>query len=79
MPIFEYHCHTCQERVELLIRSTGVQPVCPTCGNPLSDKLFSVPNVLTGRSQPPARPTCCGREEQCDEPACAHQDGCRYG
>ena len=78
MPIYEYHCATCDERVAVLVRSSASAPSCPDCGNPLTDKLFSVPNLLSGRTQRPAGHTCCGREERCDTPHCAGEGECRH-
>jgi len=76
MPIYEYRCAACGEQVEILIRSGGIAPDCPACGSPLTDKLFSVPNVLSGQTQRPAGRTCCGMEERCDAPPCSEGGGC---
>ena len=70
MPIYEYRCSTCGERVEVLVRSAATAPACPRCGGPLTDKLFSVPNILSAETRRPAGHTCCDRDEQCDESAC---------
>jgi putative FmdB family regulatory protein len=78
MPIFEYHCRTCGERVEVLVRSSASKPHCPDCGNPLTDKLFSVPNVLSERTRRPAGHTCCGQEERCESPPCSQGGECRH-
>ena len=44
MPIYEYRCSNCGERVEVLVRSeTSAPPTCPNCGSTLLDKLLSVP------------------------------------
>jgi putative FmdB family regulatory protein len=79
MPIYEYRCGTCGRRVEVLVRSSATKPLCPNCGSQLTDKLFSVPNVLSERARRPAGHTCCGQEERCDAPPCASGDGCRHG
>ena len=70
MPIYEYLCGNCGERVEVLIRSpgggqetlpnTGGAPSCPQCGRPLLEKLFSAPNVISRWGQPSGGGTCCG-------------------
>jgi putative FmdB family regulatory protein len=78
MPIYEYHCSTCDQVVELLVRSSDSTPHCPNCRRPLTDKLFSTPNILTGRTQRPPGKTCCGREERCETPGCAGDGGCRH-
>jgi len=62
MPIYEYLCGNCGERVEVLIRpsaalrqgsgqgsGSGGAPCCPECGSSLSEKLFSAPNVISAR------------------------------
>ena len=76
MPIYEYRCGVCSQRVEVLVRSDGSQPACPDCGSVLSDKLFSVPNILSGRSKRPPVQTCCGQQERCDSPQCSYGDEC---
>ncbi len=42
MPLYEYHCQTCQSDFELLIRGSE-RPVCPDCGGGRLSKQFSVP------------------------------------
>jgi len=78
MPIYEYRCDVCGQRVEVLVRSSAAQATCPDCGSRLSDKLFSVPNVLSRQTRRPAGQTCCGQEERCDAPPCSHGGGCRH-
>ncbi len=77
MPIYEYHCAACGERVEVLLRSTTTTPVCPECGGPLTDKLFSTPHVLSNQSRRPVGHTCCGRDERCQAPPCSDGNACR--
>ena len=93
MPIYEYRCGNCGERVEVLVRpSTPRQarddagsghrpgsgaPSCPECGSPLSEKLLSVPNVISRWGQPSGGGTCCGREERCAAPPCSTGETCR--
>jgi len=77
MPIYEYLCGDCGERVEVLVRSGSDAPCCPECGNPLSEKLFSVPNVISRWGQPSGDGTCCGREERCAAPPCSTGEVCR--
>jgi putative FmdB family regulatory protein len=79
MPIYEYRCGTCGRRVEVLVRSSATKSLCPNCGSQLTDKLFSVPYVLSGRARRPAGHTCCGQEERCDANPCSCGDGCRHG
>jgi putative FmdB family regulatory protein len=85
MPIYEYLCKNCGERVEVLIRpSTGSghgsgsgAPSCPQCGSPTLEKLFSAPNVISRWGQPSGGGTCCGREERCAAPPCSTGETCR--
>ena len=40
MPLYEYRCKNCRERVEVLVRSeTSTPPTCPNCSSPLLEKL----------------------------------------
>jgi putative FmdB family regulatory protein len=77
MPIYEYRCGTCGDRVEVLARSSSATSPCPQCGSPLTAKLFSVPHVLNSETRRPAGQTCCGQEERCDAPPCSGGIGCR--
>lgn len=76
MPIYEYRCGACDDKVAVLVRSSVAKPLCPDCGNPLTDKVFSVPNLLTGRTSRHAGHTCCGQEERCDSPPCSEGGPC---
>ena len=77
MPIYEYRCQNCGEKVEVLVRmGTSTPPACPNCGNPLLEKLFSAPYVMRGGGRP-AGLTCCGREERCEAPPCSTDGLCR--
>lgn len=78
MPIYEYRCTGCGNRVEILVRSSASTPHCPDCGSVLVEKLFSVPNVLKMVDRRPAGHTCCGREERCDTPSCSTRGECRH-
>jgi putative FmdB family regulatory protein len=92
MPIYEYLCRNCGERVEVLVRPStlrqaqdtagsghrsGSAPSCPQCGSPLLEKLFSAPNVISRWGQPAGDGTCCGREERCAAPPCSTGEVCR--
>lgn len=79
MPIYEYHCAECGGRVEVLVRSHTTTPICPQCGSPLTDKLFSAPHVLSSESRRLAGHTCCGREERCGTPPCSDGGSCHRG
>jgi len=76
MPIYEYRCANCGGRVEVLVRSRTATPSCPTCGSPLTEKLFSASHVLSSESPRQPGHTCCGREERCDTPPCSGGGPC---
>jgi len=94
MPIYEYLCKNCGDRVEVLIRPSTLRqaqddagsghrsgsgaPSCPQCGSPLLEKLFSAPNVISRWGQPSGDGTCCGREERCAAPPCSTGETCRH-
>ena len=56
MPIYEYDCSDCGERVELLIRNQEETPVCPECGGTRLEKAFSVFAARSGRAGGDAPP-----------------------
>lgn len=69
MPVFEYVCHDCHEKFEMLVRSSASAPaLCPSCGGENTLKLFSTFAVRAGASKGPSaapQPTssgggCCG-------------------
>jgi putative FmdB family regulatory protein len=78
MPIYEYQCHSCRGRVEVLVRSGDQTPSCPTCGAPLTERLFSVPYVSKGLADRTSGRTCCGQAERCDAPPCSAEGVCRH-
>ena len=54
MPIYEYHCQDCQERVSVLIRSfseaENSEAVCPSCGKKNLKRLISNFAIARGRT-----------------------------
>jgi len=77
MPIYEYRCASCGEQTEVLVRSGGTAPLCPHCGSPLLEKLFSAPYVMSGQTTRAKGRTCCGQEERCATPPCSMDQGCK--
>ncbi|MEW6567639.1 MAG: zinc ribbon domain-containing protein [Chloroflexota bacterium] len=77
MPLYEYHCQTCDKRVEVLVLSPAREARCPDCGGPLGERLVSVPYVARRSGQDFAGLTCCGREDRCDVPPCEDSGVCR--
>jgi putative FmdB family regulatory protein len=77
MPIYEYHCVTCDERFEELVRGPDAPVECSCCGGAEVERLISVFAGVGGTaaaSQPdysrlaqrPAGGGCCGG-------ACGHR------
>ena len=69
MPLFDFHCTSCDRVFELLVRGTA--PVsCPDCGDAKVERLQSMPArpasrhgealPLARRSGPPEGGGCCG-------------------
>jgi putative FmdB family regulatory protein len=77
MPLYEYHCPSCDKRVEVLLPSASSEARCPECGGPLGRRLPSVPYIARGSGQRPGGSTCCGREDRCDLPPCEGDGACR--
>lgn len=72
MPIYEYLCPDCKEKVEIFAsiseKEKGLKPVCPRCGNKKMIQVFG--NFAIGSSggsgggpvcPPTAGPGCCSR------------------
>lgn len=75
MPIYEYRCQSCGEHVELLVRSGGKEPRCPSCGSTLLDKLFSAAYMIGVNSRPENR-SWCGQGEHCEAQSCPMAESC---
>lgn len=68
MPLFDFHCTSCDRVFELLVRSDA--PVaCPDCGDAAVERLQPMPARPAGRhgealpvykSGPPNGGSCCG-------------------
>lgn len=72
MPIYEYACLDCQEKVEIIMsfseKERGVKPLCPKCGGTKMAQVFGSfavrgtsrsPNINFGGCDPSAGPGCC--------------------
>ena len=53
MPIYEYHCKTCENQFEVLTGMTEKDDslICPRCGSDRVDKLISTVSVVRSPSQ----------------------------
>jgi len=65
MPIYEFHCDSCEHDSEVLVRSTDWKGTkCPHCGSPRLTKKFSTfASAVAGQEAAPActsQPRSCG-------------------
>ncbi len=79
MPIYEFRCQNCGTLFEVLVRSSGDDVACPSCGATLLEKQVSAPALVSMGTQREAGRTCCGREERCERPPCSDGGSCRRG
>lgn len=77
MPVYEYRCRGCGERVEVRITGASDRVLCPECGGELLDRLISVPHIVRSARDHDRQRTCCGREERCASPPCEDGGECR--
>ncbi len=52
MPMFDYHCRSCNHEFEELVDSSAVSDeniVCPVCDSNNSERLLSAPAISTGQ------------------------------
>lgn len=77
MPVYEYKCRECGKVSEYrMTTQTESKPLsCTSCGSLKLERLISIPNISTGRSNPPGH-TCCGRTERCEKPPCSDGGYC---
>ena len=75
MPIYQYKCRECGGISEhrVMTQSEKKPLSCTSCGSQNIDRIFSAPNISTGRSEPSGN-TCCGRAERCSDEGhcCGH-------
>ncbi len=65
MPIYEFHCRSCGDRFETLVRNSRESITCNHCGGNDLQKLISAHAVGSG-----APDTACGAAPCAPEPAC---------
>jgi putative FmdB family regulatory protein len=64
MPIYEFHCESCERDSEVLVRSAEWKGTrCPHCGSVKLQKKFST-FAATGGNEPPS-PACTGQPSSC--------------
>jgi putative FmdB family regulatory protein len=69
MPLYEFECKSCDNLVEVLVRSQDDVAECPTCGETELQRVLSVPaspSVKSGKSSLPV----AGAGESCGAPRC---------
>ena len=70
MPLYEYSCQTCSQKIEILVRGDE-KPECPHCKSTKLTKLLSVVSGhVAGGSGDSAAAEGCGRP-QCGMSGCA--------
>jgi putative FmdB family regulatory protein len=61
MPLFEYTCQDCGSRFEKLVRKTGDEVACPSCGTArVARELSTFAAHANGRSKDSAPALPCG-------------------
>lgn len=75
MPLYEYHCSTCESTVELLQRSPNEKPECPSCHSHEMEKLLSVTAAPAIKGGGGSLPMASG--ESCGAPRCCG-GGCNF-
>lgn len=71
MPMYEYTCKQCEERFEVLVRSSGsAAPICPSCGGEVSRQFSTFATVGSEKSvglpMASGGGGCCGGGCACD-------------
>ena len=71
MPVYEYICSLCKEKVEITAsvaeKAKGLKPICPKCGNKKMIQVFGSFSIGSSRGSsggsfcpPTAGSGCCG-------------------
>jgi putative FmdB family regulatory protein len=71
MPLYEYVCPVCKEKIEILTtvlqKEKGLKPVCPKCGSKKMIRVFGGFSIGSSRGAsggsfcpPNGRAGCCG-------------------
>jgi putative FmdB family regulatory protein len=61
MPIFEYKCDDCGTKFEKLVRRSGDEVLCPSCGqNHLKQELSTFAAHANGAPKQQSMPSCPG-------------------
>ena len=66
MPIYEFHCDSCERDSEILVRSSRWKgSKCPHCGSPKLSKKLSVFASAVGSGGAEEAPACEGGKGSC--------------
>lgn len=68
MPLYEYECKSCDQVVEVLVRSPSETAECPECGESGLERQLSVPAAPAVKGG--ARLPVAGSGESCGAPRC---------
>lgn len=73
MPIYEYNCSDCRERVNVFFRSLAEAQskaaVCPQCGGAHLERVISKVVVVSGSSAPTGSPAAAATGSDASHPA----------
>ena len=66
MPLYEYHCKSCDANVEVLVRNDREKPECPQCHSTKLEKQLSAPaapSIAGAANSLPIQGGTCGRPQ----------------
>lgn len=70
MPIYEYHCQSCDAKFETLVRNASERVQCRHCGSSELQKLISVHAVGNGLPDTACASAPCAPAPACGAGAC---------
>ncbi|WP_047814325.1 FmdB family zinc ribbon protein [Rhodopirellula islandica] len=76
MPLYEYECKTCDDVVEILVRSQDEEVACPKCSSAELTRVLSVPSAPSMSGGSSSLPMA-GGGEACGAPRCCGGGGCQ--
>lgn len=75
MPIYEFHCRTCNNRFETLVRNSSEAVACLQCGSDDLQKLISAHAVGSGAPDTPCGSAPCSSAPVCGSGGCPSSYG----
>ncbi|HHH75527.1 MAG TPA: zinc ribbon domain-containing protein [Phycisphaerae bacterium] len=70
MPLYEYNCSGCGEKVEILVPSHKTRPNCPKCGSKKLKRLLSTFATHQGQPQNSCGIGNCPSQRSCPGGSC---------